>query len=263
MELPLQGKRAIVGGASQGIGRGCAEALAADGAVVTVLSRSTGALAAVAAELPRPGGQEHGFVAVDFAHLDAVAAAAAAVAAEGPVHILVNNTGGPPPGPLREADPDDLGDAFAMHVLAYQTWVAAVQPGMIAAGYGRIINIISTSVVSPIPGIGVSNTIRAAVANWGRTLAVELGPSGITVNNILPGFIDTDRLRIIDAGRAELSGVTAEELAAARIASIPVGRLGTPADIGAAVAFLASPAASYISGVDLPVDGGRLVSLNR
>lgn len=263
MELPLQGMRAVVGGASQGIGRGCAEALAADGATVIALSRGKEALTAVTAELPSPVGQVHTPLAVDYSDTSAVAATAAAIVDRAGVEILVNNTGGPAPGALTAADPGDLEDAFATHVLAYQTLVAAVQPGMIAAGYGRIVNIISTSVVTPIPGLGVSNTIRAAVANWGRTLAVELGGHGITVNNVLPGYIDTDRLRTSNQRRAELAGTTVEEMAAAQVASIPVGRLGTPADIGSAVAFLASPAAGYISGVDLPVDGGRLVSLNR
>lgn len=255
--------RAVVGGASHGIGRGCAKALAADGATVIALSRNKDALDAAVADLPSPSGQAHTALAVDFADTDAVAATAAVIVDRARVEILVNNTGGPAPGALREADPGDFDDAFTMHVLAYQTLVAAVQPGMIDGHYGRIVNTISTSVVSPIPGLGVSNTIRAAVANWGRTLAVELGGFGITVNNILPGSIDTDRLREIDERRARLAGATSEEMAAARIASIPAGRLGTPADIGSAVAFLASPAAGYINGVDLPVDGGRLVSLNR
>jgi 3-oxoacyl-[acyl-carrier protein] reductase len=255
--------RAVVGGASQGIGRGCAAALAGAGATVIALARGKDALDDVVADLPRAAGQEHSALAVDFADTNAVAAAAAAIVGSAPVEILVNNTGGPAPGALREADPDDLDDAFTTHVLAYQSLVAAVQPGMIAARYGRIVNIISTSVVSPIPGLGVSNTIRAAVANWGRTLAVELGGFGITVNNILPGYIDTDRLRTSNQRRAEMAGTTVEDMAAAQVESIPVGRLGTPADVGAVVAFLASPAAGYINGVDLPVDGGRLVSLNR
>lgn len=263
MNLPLQGKRAVVGGASQGIGQGCAEALAGGGATIVALSRRQGALDDVVAALPRPDGQEHLAVAVDFADTDAVAAAAASIVDAGTVDILVNNTGGPAPGALRATETDDLEAAFAMHVLAYQKLVAAVQPGMIEAGYGRIINVISTSVASPIPGLGVSNTIRAAVANWARTLAVELGGFGITVNNVLPGYIDTDRLRTSNQRRAELAGATVDEMAAAQVASIPVGRLGTPSDIGSAVAFLASPAAGYINGVDLPVDGGRLVSLNR
>ncbi len=262
-DLPLTGRRALVGGASQGIGRGCAIALAAAGAAVTGLSRDAEALGEVVAGLPAPSGQEHGSIAVDFTDWEEVrAAAAAAVETGGPVTILVNNTGGPGAGPLHEADPHALAAGFAQHVLAYQGLVDAVKSGMVDAGYGRIVNIISTSVVTPIRNLGVSNVVRGAVANWGRTLAAELGPYGVTVNNILPGYIDTDRLRTSNQRRAELTGTTPEELAAAQVASIPVGRLGTPADVGAVVAFLASPAAGYVNGVNLPVDGGRLVALN-
>jgi 3-oxoacyl-[acyl-carrier protein] reductase len=207
--------------------------------------------------------QEHDFIAVDFAGWEDVRDAAASdVAANGPVAILVNNTGGPGAGPLQEADPEALAAAFEQHILTNQALVQAVLPGMIEIGYGRIINIISTSVVIPMRGLGVSNTIRAAVANWARTLAAELGRYGITVNNILPGYIDTNRLRSSNQRRAELAGTTIEEMAAAQVASIPAGRLGTPEDIGAVVAFLASDAAGYVNGVNLPVDGGRLVSLN-
>ncbi len=264
MPLSLEGLRAVVGGGSQGIGRGCAEALAASGATVTLLARDAGALTAVAEVLPRPIDQDHAFIAVDFGSWEDVRDAVTAdIGAHGAVAILVHNTGGPGAGPARGADPEEYAAAFQQHLLSGQALVQSVVPGMVELGYGRIINIISTSVVTPIRNLGVSNTIRGAVANWARTLASELGPDGITVNNVLPGYIDTDRLRTSNVRRAELAGTTPEEIAAAQAASVPVGRLGTAADIGAAVAFLASPAAGYINGANLPVDGGRLVSLNR
>lgn len=263
MALPLDKMRALVGGGSQGIGRGSAEALASAGASVTLLSRDPVALETARDELPQPAEQGHGYVAVDFGAWEEVRDAVAAdVAANGPVAILVNNTGGPGAGSIREADPEALAAAFEQHILSYQASVHAVQPGMADNGYGRIINIISTSVVTPIRGLGVSNTIRGAVANWGRTLAAEVGGEGITVNNILPGYIDTSRLQTSMSRRAELAGTTTEEIEDIIRASVPVGRLGSPEDIGAVVAFLASPAAGYINGVNLPVDGGRLVNLN-
>ena len=263
MTVALDGMRALVGGGSQGIGRGSAEALASAGASVTLLSRDSVALKTVRDELPRPAEQGHGFLAVDFGVWEDVRDAVVAdVAANGPVAILVNNTGGPGAGSIREADPEAFAAAFEQHILSYQASVQAVQPGMADGGYGRIINIISTSVVTPIRGLGVSNTIRGAVANWARTLAAEVGGDGITVNNILPGYIDTARLQSSMSRRAELTGSTPGEIAAVVRASVPAGRLGTPEDIGAVVAFLASPAAGYVNGVNLPVDGGRLVNLN-
>ncbi len=263
MERSLVGQTALVGGASKGIGRGCAEALAAAGATVLLLARHQDTLDEVREALPTPEGQAHRARAVDFFDWRAVGEVAAdEVASNGPITIVVNNTGGPGVGPATEADPSAFVDGVSLHVASFQATVQAIQPGMIEEGHGRIINIISTSVTSPIRNLGVSNTVRAAVANWGKTLAVELGPLGITVNNVLPGYIDTERLATSTVRRAELAGTTPEAMMESLTTSVPAGRLGTPADIGAAVAFLASPAASYVNGVDLPVDGGRLVGLN-
>jgi 3-oxoacyl-[acyl-carrier protein] reductase len=209
--------------------------------------------------LPRDHGQTHRAVAVDFTDWCAVRDAARGhVADHGAVHILVNNTGGPPAGQAFEAAPGQYADAFAQHLLCNQALVQAVAPGMREAGYGRIINIISTSVVMPIKGLGVSNTIRGAVANWARTLAVELAPFGITVNNVLPGFVGTARLSSLIKGRAERAGRGADEVRHEMESSVPARRFGAPEEIGAVVGFLASPAASYVNGVNLPVDGGRL-----
>jgi len=178
-----------------------------------------------------------------------------------PVHILVNNTGGPPAGLAVDASFEQFLQAFNNHLLCNQALVQAVVPGMRRLRYGRIINIISTSVKQPIPGLGVSNTIRAAVANWAKTLATELGPDGITVNNVLPGMTETERLRSLIATRAAQSNRTEADVSQSMKDEIPLRRFAVPAEIAAAVAFLASPAASYINGINLPVDGGRTQSL--
>lgn len=259
MTLPLEGRRALVGGSSRGIGYGCAVALANAGAQVTVTGRHADSLEEARASLPASSGQEHGSIAVDFADGDALRDAVESdLSAHGPIVILVNNTGGPPAGPAHEADPEAFTAAFELHVLGNQALVQTLLPGMMNAAYGRIINIISSSVVTPIPNLGVSNTVRGAVAQWAKTLAAELAPHGITVNSILPGSIDTPRLRDLMRSRATASGQTLERVEEEALASIPAGRLGKPSDIGSVAAFLASPAAEYVTGVNLPVDGGRL-----
>ena len=254
----LDGKRALVCGSSQGIGRACAVELARRGAAVTLVARNEGALQEVLAELGTATGQAHAYLYADFTDPPAVREKVAAhVAVTGPMQILVNNTGGPPSGPLFEAGPEQLAGAFSNHVLCDQLLVQTLVPGMKEAGYGRIINIISTSVILPIKGLGVSNTTRGAVANWGRSLAAELAPFGITVNNVLPGATDTIRLRSLIEARAEQTGANVEDVERQMIESIPMGRFAAPAEFATVVGFLASPAASYVTGVNLPVDGGR------
>ena len=194
----------------------------------------------------------------DTGDLAAVEQAVQLRAERGPVHILINNTGGPAAGQASAAEPSAFTEAFGMHLAAGQAMVRGFVPSMKEAGYGRIINVISTSVITPIPGLGVSNTIRGAVANWGRTLAVELGPFGITVNNLLPGFTGTDRLASLFEGKAKRMGCTAEEIRDQAIRSIPAARIAEPEELAAAALFLASPAGSYVNGVNLPVDGGRV-----
>lgn len=260
MQLSLHGHRAAVCGASRGIGRAVATVLAEMGADLVLVARDADSLATVAGKLA--GGQaRHAVCAVDFSDSAAVATAFAAIAAQGPVHVLVNNTGGPAAGTAFEASPEEFLDAFRQHLVAGQTAVQALVPGMREAGYGRIINIISTSVKEPIPGLGVSNTIRAAVAGWAKTLSRELASSGITVNNVLPGFTRTERLDYLFRQRAEKSGSTCEDMERAALAQVPAGRFARPEEIGWAVGFLASPQAGYINGVNVPVDGGRMASL--
>lgn len=261
MEHRLNGRHALVGGASKGIGRAAAMALAERGARVTLVSRDEVALTAVRDELPAPADGGHSVLAADLGAPDTWVDRMRAHIEAHPVHIVVNNAGGPAAGPLVEADPTDFQAAFAIHVLAAQRIAAQVLPGMRAAGYGRFINVISTSVKAPIPGLGVSNTIRGAMASWAKTLAGEAGPDGITVNNVLPGFTDTGRLRSLIAAKAERQGLTEDQVADAMRSAVPLRRFARPEETAAAIAFLASPAASYINGINLPVDGGRLASL--
>lgn len=262
MKSSLHGKRALVCGSTQGIGRASAELLAKHGADVTLVARDENALKSTVAELDQTHGQAHGFVCADFANPDDVKASVGDyVRGSGVVHILVNNTGGPASGPIVEATPDQFLSAIRMHVVCNQLLAQCVIPGMKEANYGRIVNIISTSVKAPIPGLGVSNTTRAAVANWAKTLAGELAAFGITVNNVLPGMTATTRLRELIKAKANRAGVTEEEMEAQMKREIPAGRFAEPEEIAAGVAFLASPAAGYITGTNLVIDGGRTQSL--
>lgn len=262
MDLDLTGRHALVCGASQGIGRACAIELAGLGANVTVLARRADVLEQLVAKLPRlHAAQAHGFLAADSGDSDGLRAAAARLVAARPVHILVNNSGGPPPGPAHGATVDAFLDAYRKHLIANHVLAETVIPGMQAAGYGRIVNIISTSVKEPIAGLGVSNTTRWAVASWAKTLATELAASGITVNNVLPGSTRTPRIEQIVATRAGKSGMGIDDMQRRMESEIPMRRFADPSEIAAAVAFLCSPAASYITGINVPVDGGRTRSL--
>ncbi len=256
--LSLVGRHALVGGATQGIGRACAEAFARAGASVTIMGRNPEGLEQVLAALSTNAGQTHRSLLVDYAQWRAVQGAVSAhVQAHGTVHIVLHNTGGPAAGLAIDAAPEDFAKSFESHLLTGQAIVQACAPGMREAKYGRIINITSTSVITPIRGLGISNTIRAAVANWARTLAGELAPFGITVNTILPGFTRTARLAAIFRGRASRAASTIDDVERAAIATIPAGRLGEAEEIASAALFLASASAAYITGVNLPVDGGR------
>ena len=261
MDLDLTGKHALVCGGSEGIGRATAHELALLGADVTVLARRPEALQEVVAALPCSGAQQHGWISADVARTDMLRAQVEALAAGKPVHILVNNTGGPPGGPAHSADIAAFLDAFNKHLVANQAVVQALLPGMRAASWGRIVNVISTSVKEPIAGLGVSNTIRGAVASWAKTLSRELAPSGITVNNVLPGYTETGRITQIIHDRALASGQSEPAIIDGMRKTVPAGRFAQPGEIGGVIAFLCSPAAAYVNGVSLAVDGGRMQSI--
>ena len=261
MDLKLDGKNAVVCGSTQGIGKAAAYELALLGADITLIARDEKKLKSVAKDLPTPLGQKHDYLVADFNSPDQLQSGLEKHFSRETFHILVNNTGGPPPGNAFDAKSDEFLKAFTNHLLCNQVLVQALVPGMKKSQYGRIINIISTSVKIPIRGLGVSNTIRGAVANWAKTLSLELGPFGITVNNILPGAIMTGRLEALMKNRAKKGGKTVDEIRREMIAEIPAGRIADPAEAAAAIAFLASPAAAYINGVSLAVDGGRTGSI--
>jgi 3-oxoacyl-[acyl-carrier protein] reductase len=255
MDLNLKGKRAVVCGSTQGIGKASAMELALLGASITLVARNEEKLKAALNDLPQGEGQHHGYLVADFTDRDGLANVLDQFTREYIAHILVNNTGGPPGGPVFDAKLDEFIAAFSAHLLCNQI------SGMKREGYGRIINVISTSVKIPIKGLGVSNTIRGAVANWSKTLSSELASFGITVNNVLPGASMTGRLESIIKSKSEKTGKSTDETTHEMIAEIPAGRISSPSEIAAAIAFLATPAAGYINGINLPVDGGRTGSL--
>lgn len=262
MNLDLTRKTALVGGSTQGIGRASAVELALLGANVVLIARNEDALKATAAELDTSKGQTHRYLVADFSQPGAVSAVIDGYLAQYPdLHILVNNTGGPAGGPLIDAKPEEFVQTFHNHLLNNQVLVQAVVPAMKRAGYGRIVNIISTSVKQPIVGLGVSNTIRGAVAQWAKTLSLEIARFGITVNNVLPGYTRTARLESVLGMRSKASGKTEEEVSAQMEREIPTGRFATAEEVAAAVAFLCTPAAASINGINIPVDGGKTGSL--
>lgn len=261
MNIDLSGQKALVSGASEGIGRATAIELASLGASVTVMSRSKDKLEAVAAALDNSHGQQHDVVVADFDDTKSLEHLIDNDLSGRGYTILVNNAGGPPGGPITDAEPEAFLAAFQRHLVANHRLVQGLLPHMRNEKHGRIINIISTSVYEPIPGLGVSNTVRAAVAGWAKTLAKEVAADGITVNNVLPGFTETGRLEKLFAAKAEKTGQMPDAIAQAALNQVPAGRFAKPEETAAAIAFLASPAAAYITGVSLPVDGGRLNSI--
>tara|TARA_B100001142_G_C14328281_1_gene653072 strand:- start:1543 stop:2322 length:780 start_codon:yes stop_codon:yes gene_type:complete len=259
MDINLKDKNAIVCGSTQGIGEASAIALSKLGANITLIARNKTKLLDVLNNLDKSQGQTHSFLAIDFRDPEKLKTEVNLL--KGVYHILVNNTGGPASGPITDAKIASFEDAFRMHLINNQILVQKVVLGMKKDGYGRIINIISTSVKAPIPGLGVSNTIRAAVANWAKTLSIELGDYGITVNNVLPGFTETNRLKSLISKKAKVQGKTEDEITSFMKSQVPAGRFGKAEEVANAVAFLCCPAAAYINGINLPVDGGRTKSL--
>lgn len=259
MNLDLTGKNALVCGSTAGIGKAIAKELAEMGATLVLMARNEEKLKTSVAEMDATKGQKHSYVVADFSDVSKVKAAVESI--KNPIHILINNTGGPPGGPIVEAKVEEFVSAFSMHLLCNHTLVQGVKQGMIDSGYGRIINIISTSVKIPLTGLGVSNTVRGAVGNWAKTMANELGVHGITVNNVLPGATATERLSSIIESKAAKTGKSVKEIEQQFDNAVPMKRVAEPHEVAAAAAFLASPAASYINGINVPVDGGRTGSL--
>src|SRR5665213_3293726 len=256
--LNLTGKRALVCGSTQGIGKASAMQLASLGASITLVARNEGSLKATLKELAASANQKHDYIVADFDESEQVKANVESYMKNGnEFHILVNNTGGPNGGEITLAKPEEFLNTFQRHLVCNHILTQLLIPGMKNNKYGRIINIISTSVKEPIKGLGVSNTIRAAVANWSKTMSFELAPFGITVNNVLPGATETGRITEIVANTAKKTARPEEQVRADMLSKIPAGRFAKPEEIAYAVAFLASPEAAYINGTNMPVDGGR------
>ena len=259
MNINLTGYKAIVCGSTQGIGKATAEELVTLGATVTLVARDEEALIAVRDSL---NGNGHQAVCADFDDQNILDERINShVNRHGPFHILVNNTGGPPPGEIIKANNEEFIEAYSKHLICNHILTKAVLPGMKSDEYGRIINVISTSVKEPIPNLGVSNVTRGAVANWAKTLSREVSSFGITVNNILPGATNTARLKSIISEIASKQDSNSKTIENEMKNKIPARRIAQPEEIAYAIAFLASPAASYINGINLPVDGGKLMCL--
>lgn len=261
MNLSLEGKNAVICGSTQGIGLAIAEELALMGANCTLFVRNENTAKEALQRLDISLRQQHGYLIADFAKPDEVRSVIETHVAKTSVHILINNTGGPPSGPVIEAKEQDFLDAFNQHLICNHILAKAVKPSMKKEGYGRIINIISTSVKIPLNNLGVSNTVRGAVASWAKTMANELGQFNITVNNVLPGTAKTKRLENIITATAAKKQRTVEEVEKAMMEEIPARRFAEASEVAAVAAFLASPAAGYVNGVSIPVDGGRTGSI--
>ncbi|WP_308990573.1 SDR family oxidoreductase [Mariniflexile litorale] len=260
MNLNLKNKNALVCGSTQGIGKATAIALANEGVNVTLVARNRDKLKQVLAELPNS--ENHSFIVADFSNpRELQEQVIKYIDKDHGFHILINNTGGPRSGEILSASLDEFDNAFTMHLKCNHVLAQAVIPFMKEEGFGRIINVISTSVKEPIPGLGVSNTIRGAVGNWSKTLSIELGAFGITVNNVLPGFTDTERLTEIIKIKANAENTTVEEMTEIMKNYCPAKRFAQPEETANVITFLASDCASYVNGINVPVDGGRTKSL--
>jgi 3-oxoacyl-[acyl-carrier protein] reductase len=261
MNLSLDGKNAVICGSTQGIGLAIAEELALLGANCTLVARNEVALQAAIKTLDIALRQQHSYLVADFSKPAQVKQAIEQHVQKNPVHILINNTGGPPPGSVLDATETAFLDAFNQHLIVNQLLAQAVIPGMKQAAYGRIINVISTSIRIPITNLAVSGTVRGAVAIWSKILANEVGQYNITVNNILPGFTKTQRLESLIKNNAQKRGVSTDVIEQEMKQDIPMKRFGDAAELAAVAAFLASPAASYVNGVSIAVDGGKTGAL--
>lgn len=260
MDFKINNKNALVCGSTQGIGKATAIALAQEGVNVTLVARNEERLKQVLSELPQQ--RSHDYIVADFSNPEELSNKVTGyIKNNHGFHMLINNTGGPPSGAILSASLEDFENAFTQHLKCNHVLAQAVIPFMKEEGFGRIINVISTSVKEPIPGLGVSNTIRNAVGNWSKTLSIEVGAMGITVNNVLPGFTETERLNEIINVKAKKEGTSFEEMAEIMKNYTPAKRFAQPEETANAIVFLASKCASYINGINVPVDGGRTKSL--
>ena len=261
MQVSLEGKKALVGGSSRGIGRAIAEQLAASGAGVTLMARSENKLKEIVAGLPVAKGQQHDYLVVDFSDAEAYHERMTDFFAGNTIDILVNNTQGPPAGNSLEMKEDSYQEAFDLLFKSVLITTQLALKHMMAAQWGRIINVASVSVKEPLPYLVLSNTIRAAVVTWAKSLATDVGKYGITVNNVLTGYFDTERIAQLNEKKAALQGIPVTQVRADMESKVPLGRIGRPEEYGYLAAFLASDKASYITGINLPIDGGLLNSL--
>jgi len=261
MNLSLENKTAIICGSTQGIGLASAIELANLGATCILIARNETSLQEAIRQLSTSFNQKHSYLIADFDKPETLKVVVEKFVEKNAVHILINNSGGPNSGAIVSANEDEFLNTFNRHLICNHILAKAVIPSMKAAGYGRIINIISTSVKIPLPNLGVSNTIRGAVASWSKTMANELGQFNITVNNVLPGATATNRLKGIIEVNSGKKNKTIDEVEDEMKKEIPMKRFAEPNEIANAVAFLASPSASYINGISVAVDGGRTGSL--
>ena len=257
----MKGKSALVGGSSAGIGLATAQLLAEQGANVTLIARNEERLKTAVSSLPKAEGHQHGYLIADYSNVETLRISIEEFAKNNTVDLLVNNTGGPPAGPAHLASVEEYISAFTQHLICNQIITQAVVGGMKERKFGRIVNVISTSVKVPLPNLGVSNTIRGAVGNWSKTLANELGKFNITVNNVLPGATQTDRLKSIIENKSKKLNIAFEEVEKEMLSEVPMARFAKPQEVASAVVFLCSSWASYINGINIPVDGGRTPNL--
>lgn len=259
MNLELNGKTALVCGASKGIGEAIAKALAAEGTKLILLARDEQKLKSLMNSLPGSG---HECWALDLNNHQELKQKLETFLKNSTIDILINNTGGPKGGEIQVAKPQEFTDAFHQHILSSSLISQLVIPGMKQKKFGRILNIISISVKTPINGLGVSNTIRAAMASFAKTLSYEVAPFGITVNNLLPGYTKTERLMSLIQSKADTKKISYAEEEKIWLSEVPAGRFGEPSELASLAAFLSSPLAGYINGTSIAIDGGKTQTLS-
>ena len=260
MEILLTGKNALVGGSSKGIGRAIAERLAASGASVTLMARSEGLMAQIVASLPTDKGQSHGYLVVNFSDFPAYKTQIDAFFAKNTVDILINNTQGPAAGSALEKDIEECQTAFDLlfKCAVYTTNLAL--PFMRKNNWGRIVNVASITVREPLNYLALSNSLRSALVSWGKSLAIDIAKDNVTLNSILTGYFDTERLKQLYTQKAKKMNISPKKVRAAMEAQVPSQRIGRPEEYAHLVCFLVSEQASYITGTNIPIDGGLLKS---